>query len=63
MDAILVCRVEHLGDLFMEKATAWQKRWPTIGAIHGLGAIRALELVRDPGTKGPAAEETKTMVQ
>lgn len=62
-DAIRVCRAEHLGDLFMEKTTAWQKRWPIIGAIHGLGAMRTLELVRDPGTKGPAAEETKAFVQ
>lgn len=47
----------------MQRATAWQRRWPQIGAIHGLGAIRSLEFVRDPMTREPAPEATKNIVK
>ncbi len=51
-------RARQLGQCFVERARRWQERFPVIGTIHGLGAMRAIELVR-PGTLEPAIEETK----
>jgi len=32
----LCARARHLGDFFLQRASAWQRHWPQIGAIHGL---------------------------
>jgi 4-aminobutyrate aminotransferase/(S)-3-amino-2-methylpropionate transaminase len=59
----LCARACHLGDVFMQRAAAWQCRWPQIGAIHGLGAMRSLEFVRDAITREPAPEAAKNIVK
>jgi len=42
----LCARATELGLRFEKRARQWQQRWRLIGAIHGLGAMRAIELVR-----------------
>jgi 4-aminobutyrate aminotransferase / (S)-3-amino-2-methylpropionate transaminase / 5-aminovalerate transaminase len=54
----LNARARALGDRFAARARAWQQRWPAVGDVRGLGAMQAIELVRDPVTREPAAEET-----
>ena len=53
-DERLVERAEHLGEVMRGRMLEWQERHPQIGDVRGLGAMLALELVEDPGTKQPA---------
>jgi 4-aminobutyrate aminotransferase / (S)-3-amino-2-methylpropionate transaminase / 5-aminovalerate transaminase len=59
----LSARAHALGERFVARAQGWQQRWPAIGDIRGLGAMQAIELVQDPGTREPAAEETARIVR
>jgi 4-aminobutyrate aminotransferase/(S)-3-amino-2-methylpropionate transaminase len=59
----LLARAGELGKQFHERARAWQRLWPIVGEVRGLGAMQAIELVK-PGTKQePAAEETKEIIR
>jgi 4-aminobutyrate aminotransferase/(S)-3-amino-2-methylpropionate transaminase len=59
----LPARAERIGARFDARAREWQKRWPLIGDVRGLGAMRALELVRPGTTREPAKEETERVLQ
>ena len=52
----LVDRAERIGETIRGRMLAWQERHPQIGDVRGLGAMLALEYVRDPATKEPAPE-------
>ena len=49
----LVARSNELGATIRARMEAWQRRWPQIGDVRGLGAMLAIELVGDPATKEP----------
>src|SRR5207245_8126102 len=55
-DAGTLDRSAQIGDTIRARMTSWQERWPQIGDVRGLGAMLAVELVRDPETKEPAAD-------
>ena len=59
----LSTRANQIGERFQKRARDWQKRWPMIGDIRGLGAMQALELVQSQQTREPAAQETKQITQ
>ena len=59
----LSSRAEKLGERFDARARAWSKRWPLIGDVRGLGAMRAMEFVRSPGGREPAKEETEQVLK
>ena len=59
----LNARANRLGERFQKRAREWQKKWPMIGDIRGLGAMQALELVQSQDKREPAAEETKQITQ
>ncbi len=52
-------RATEIGKRVTERWTAMQKKFPQIGDIRGLGAMMAMELVKDPATKEPATALTK----
>jgi 4-aminobutyrate aminotransferase / (S)-3-amino-2-methylpropionate transaminase / 5-aminovalerate transaminase len=55
----LLARSTAIGKRFEERARNWQKRWPLIGDVRGLGGMCAMELVRNAETREPAEAESK----
>jgi 4-aminobutyrate aminotransferase/(S)-3-amino-2-methylpropionate transaminase len=59
----LLARSTHLGRKFEERGKAWTKQFQLIGEVRGLGGMCAIELVKNPATREPAADETKKIAQ
>jgi 4-aminobutyrate aminotransferase/(S)-3-amino-2-methylpropionate transaminase len=59
----LLARSTAIGKHFEKRAEAWQKKWPLIGEVRGLGGMCALELVRNAETREPADSETKAIAK
>jgi len=55
-------RAKNIGLFFANYTRNWLDRFPIIGDIRGLGAMRAIELVSDRETKEPAAEATRQIL-
>jgi 4-aminobutyrate aminotransferase/(S)-3-amino-2-methylpropionate transaminase len=52
----LVARAEAIGETLRARMLTWKERFAEVGDVRGLGAMLAIELVRDPATKEPAPE-------
>jgi 4-aminobutyrate aminotransferase / (S)-3-amino-2-methylpropionate transaminase / 5-aminovalerate transaminase len=61
-DENLVERAAQLGETMRSRMLAWQERFPAIGDVRGLGAMLAIELVEDRGTKRPAPDLATAVV-
>jgi 4-aminobutyrate aminotransferase/(S)-3-amino-2-methylpropionate transaminase len=59
----LLTRANELGVRFQRRARDWQRRWPIVGDVRGLGGMQAIELVKSQESKIPATEETKQITQ
>jgi 4-aminobutyrate aminotransferase/(S)-3-amino-2-methylpropionate transaminase len=59
----LLTRANELGDRFQRRAREWQRRWPIVGDVRGLGGMQAIELVKSQDDKTPATDETKKITQ
>ena len=59
----LLTRSVAIGRRFEERARTWQKKWPLVGDVRGLGGMCAIELVRDAATREPADAETKQVAR
>ena len=59
----LCARATVLGDAIRERMEGWKERFPQIGDVRGLGAMLAIELVRDRGTQDPDADTATAIVE
>ena len=59
----LCARAERQGALLRARLDDLRSRWSCIGDVRGLGAMVAMELVRDRRADEPDAETTKALVQ
>ena len=58
----LCAKAARVGQMARQRFEAMAEKYPLIGEVRGLGAMLALELVRDPKTKEPAGDEAKKLV-
>jgi 4-aminobutyrate aminotransferase / (S)-3-amino-2-methylpropionate transaminase / 5-aminovalerate transaminase len=49
-------QADRIGRAFAERAASWRERFPIIGDVRGVGAMWALELVKDRASRAPAKE-------
>jgi 4-aminobutyrate aminotransferase/(S)-3-amino-2-methylpropionate transaminase len=59
----LLARSTAIGEHFEKRARGWQKKWPLVGDVRGLGGMCAIELVRNAETREPADSETKEIAK
>jgi len=59
----LLARANEIGKQFERRAREWQSQLDLIGEVRGLGAMRAIELVKSRETREPASDETKKIAQ
>ena len=58
----LLARADEVGRRFRRRFEAMQGRFAQIGEVRGLGAMVAMELVKDRSTKEPATEEVGQVI-
>lgn len=58
----LSARANVLGSRMMDRFKEMQENYPVIGDVRGMGAMVAVELVKDRGTKEPAKEATSQVI-
>ena len=58
----LLQRSQHIGELLQTRLRTLQQRFPVIGEIRGVGAMVAMELVKNSSPEQPDAELTRALV-
>jgi 4-aminobutyrate aminotransferase/(S)-3-amino-2-methylpropionate transaminase len=57
----LFARANEIGAAVSKRAHGWKERFPMVGDVRGLGAMWAVELVKDRATRAPAKDETSAV--
>src|SRR6266487_3152730 len=59
-----VCeRAAQLGETIRGRMESWRDRWPQLDDVRGLGAMLAIELVKEPASKEPDADTATAIVE
>jgi 4-aminobutyrate aminotransferase/(S)-3-amino-2-methylpropionate transaminase len=56
-------RAASIGERIRSRMVGWESRFDAIGDVRGLGAMLAIEVVRDRATKEPAPELATAVVE
>ncbi len=59
----LLGRAVKIGEKLKERFLEMKDKYSLVGDVHGIGAMMAIELVKDRKTKEPATQETAQIVQ
>jgi len=59
----LLDRALKIGKRLKERFLKMKDKYPIVGDVHGIGAMMAVELVKDQKTKEPATQETARIVE
>lgn len=59
----LVKRAAEIGERMMEVFHSWKEKYELVGDVRGIGAMTAIELVKDKETKELATEEVKAIMK
>ena len=55
-------KARHIGETCMNRFLEMQKKYDIIGDVRGVGAMQAIEFVKDRETKEPAKDECKAII-
>jgi 4-aminobutyrate aminotransferase/(S)-3-amino-2-methylpropionate transaminase len=59
----LQARAVRIGEAFAARAAVWRERFEVVGDVRGVGAMWALELVKDRASRAPAKDETSAVAE
>ncbi len=55
-------RAMEINKIVMKRFNEWKEKYEMVGDVRGLGAMLAIEFVKDKETKEPAAKENKAII-
>ncbi len=56
-------QVNHLGNIIQTTLESWKQKYPIIGDVRGIGAMRLIEFVKDRNSKDPDPEITLEIIK
>ena len=56
-------RVNHVGEIIRTTLELWKDKYPLIGDVRGIGAMRLVEFVKDRDTREPDADVTLEIIR
>ncbi len=56
-------RVEEVGEIIRTRMETWKEKFPIVGDVRGLGAMRLVEFVKDRRSKEPDPDRTLAIIK